>query len=112
MGLLYKNVCYPTSDQARAASCSDITYTYASGTNVYTRECNSASTSASMTICTRKDAGICTSSTAPWPVYPTCTFDGGVNFAHDWFAVVLILLALVWGGKKTISLFEAHHDRD
>lgn len=112
MGLLYKNVCYPTQDLARSASCSDVAFTYSSGTNVFTRECNSAVTSASMTVCTRQNGGNCTSTSMPWPLYPVCTFDGGTTFARDWFGVALIMLAIVWGGKKTIQLFESHHDRD
>jgi 3-hydroxyisobutyrate dehydrogenase-like beta-hydroxyacid dehydrogenase len=99
MGLLYKNVCYPTQEQARAASCSDVTFTYVApsstttvvttgnGSNalststtknttvVISRECNSASTSASMSICSRIDGGNCSSVTAPWPVFPVCGHD-------------------------------------
>lgn len=107
MGALYKNVCYPTQSLARQESCTQFDSKNMVGANLYTSECTSTVyTTANMAICKRTNGGVCTTVAQPWPFTPSCSHDGGVSLAYDWFLASMALVAVVWGGKKLIQLFE------
>lgn len=110
MGAKFKDVCYPTQDDARQAACGSFTASVMATTNLYTSECTSTVyNTATMAICKRTDGGACTTVSQPWPVTPACTHDGGVSLSYDYFLAGVTLLAIVWGGKKLIQLFDNHH---
>ena len=111
MGALYKNVCYPTQDQARLEHCSQAGTSILVTTNMYTSECTSTVfTGATMSICKRTNGGACTVQTQPWPLTPACAHDGGVSLAYDWFIASIVFLVICWGGKKLIQLFDHEHN--
>ena len=110
MGTKFKDVCYPTQDDARQASCGSFGASVMSGSDLHTSECSSVSYSAAMMdICKRTNGGVCTTIAQPWPNMPTCSHDGGVSLSYDYFLAGITLLAIVWGGKKLIQLFDNHH---
>lgn len=108
MGYLFKNVCYPTQDAARAQACATFDAKVMATTNLYTSECTStAFTGATMTVCKRTNGGACTNVSPPWPVTPPCDYEGGVTLAYDYFLAALGFLVVVWGSKKLMELFTA-----
>ena len=62
-----------------------------------------------MELCKRIDGGTCTTLSKPWPLTPACDHVGGVSLSYDYFLAALGLLALIWGAKKLIQLFNTHH---
>jgi hypothetical protein len=107
MGALYQNVCYPTQEAARVQACSTFDAKVMATTNLYTSECTSTVfTGATMAICKRTNGGACTTVTPPWPVTPACDHDGGVSLAADWFLASIAFLAICYGGKRLIQLFD------
>jgi hypothetical protein len=110
MGALYKNVCYPTQEVARAQACSSFDAKVMATTNLYTTECTSTTfTTTTMALCKRTNGGACTTVAQPWPVTPPCDHDGGVTLSYDYFLAVIPALAVIWGLKKLIDLFSAPH---
>lgn len=110
MGALFQNVCYPTQEVARAQACSTFDAKVMATTNLYTSECTSTVfTGATMNICKRTNGGACTTVTQPWPTMSACDHSGGVSLSYDYFLAALVLLAVIWGSKKLIQLFNTHH---
>lgn len=107
MGALFKNVCYPSQEAARAQSCSEFDSKVMATTNLYTSECTSTVfTGTTFNICKRTNGGACTTVAQPWPVTPACDYDGGVSLAFDWFLASIAFLAICYGGKRLIQLFD------
>lgn len=107
MGSLYKNVCYSSQSSARTASCSAFDLVTSDGVNVYTAQCVSTDmASLSMDVCKRQNGGVCAVQSQPWPLMPDCDFDAGTSLASDWFYAAFTLVAITWGGKKLIQLFD------
>ncbi len=113
MGALFKNVCYPTQEAARAQACSTFDAKVMATTNLYTSECTSTVfTGTTMTVCKRTNGGACTNVTPPWPVTPACDHDGGVSLSVDYFYGALLTVVIVWGGKQLMNLFNANHNHE
>jgi hypothetical protein len=107
MGAQFNNVCYPTEAAARQEACARFDAKVMATTNLYTSECTSTVfTGTTMAICKRTNGGTCTTINQPWPVTPACTHDGGITLAYDWFLGSVALLAIAYGGKKLIQLFD------
>jgi len=107
MGALFKNVCYPTQEQARQQSCSEFSAQVMATTNLYTTECTStAFTGTTMALCKRTNGGNCATVNQPWPVTPVCDYDGGITLATDFFLAGIGLLIVVWGAKKLLQIFD------
>lgn len=108
MGALYRNTCYATQADARAEICASFDAKVMATTNLYTSECTSTVfTGATMNICKRTNGGACTNQTQPWPVTPTCNYEGGTTLAYDYFLGALGFLVVVWGSRKLMELFTA-----
>jgi len=72
MGYLFKDQCLSTVADARDAACSNFDAKIMATANLYTSECTSLNTAASMTICKRTNGGACTNVTQPYPVFRPC----------------------------------------
>lgn len=110
MGSKFKDVCYPSLSDARGAACSNFGGSSLVGADLFTAECVTTEyTARAMSICKRMNGGACETITQAWPNTPDCTHDGGVSLSYDYFLAGITLLAIVWGGKKLIQLFDFHH---
>lgn len=107
MGALYKNVCYTDLVDARVQACQSLVSSSLVGGDLHTSECATTDFDApAMSICMRTNGGSCAMVSQPWPSTPDCAHAGGVSLAYDWFLVALPMLAVVWGGKQLIRLFD------
>lgn len=113
MGALFQGTCYPSASDARRDHAAKSSQVVLSGTTVYSTEVTFIG-SDTFTLCARVDGGTCTSRVvqAADSIYPSCSYDGGVELALDWGYVALALFVVIYGGKQIIRLFEAHHNPD
>jgi hypothetical protein len=107
MGALFKGVCYPSQEQARAEACTQFDAKVMATTNLYTTECTSTVfTGVTMALCKRTNGGTCAVVNQPWPVTPACDHDGGVSLSLDYFYAALGFIVVVWGLKRLLQLFD------
>lgn len=114
MGFLHKGICYPTQADARVSACSDYPVTWGDGSSVHSLQCSASIdfAASTMTLTRTTDGASPVTIVQPWPTQPECNFAGSTDFAADWFAVALLFLAVVWGGKKLIGIFDQPHNPD
>lgn len=107
MGYLYKNVCLPTLEQAQLNECQDFTNVSYVGSDIYRHTCQPSQ--GGYSVVTELNGTV--TQTIPLSAidYPTCDYVGGVGISYDYFLLALVLLSVIWGGKKLIQLFEFHH---
>lgn len=112
MPSLYQGVCYPTAEAAKAQACSAASLTWGSGSSINTLECASTSFEGpTMTLCKRTDGSACTLITQDYPTFPDCDHAGGTDLALDWMYAVALLLAMLYGLKRVISLFSGADEK-
>lgn len=111
MGYLHKGVCYPAQVDARVAACSDYPLTWGDAAGLHSVQCSATIdfSSTSMTLTRTTDGASPVTIVQPWPTQPDCNFSGSTDLAYDWMGAALLLLAIVWGGKRLINLFDQHH---
>lgn len=114
MGSLYKSVCYPDYQLVKDQACASFGFTWAdAGSSVNTASCDVASlASPSMSVLKFRSGVQVDQFLTPWPSDNPCQFSGASEFALEWFAIVISLLVVVWGGKLIVKLFDSHHDKE
>lgn len=106
MGFQFKDVCYPTAEAAKQASCAAQYNIWGNTTTVYSSDCTStAFTGSSMTVCKRTNGGACTNVTVPYPTFQPCTWDNPASLSSEYFGAVLAFLVIVWVGSRMYRLF-------
>lgn len=111
MSALFKGVCYPTVEAAKAQACSAASMSWGSGASAFSQECASVTFSGpSMQLCIRQNGGPCEAYTLEYPAFPDCEFSGGVGLAVDWLYLALPLFALLFGIKQLIRVFATNRD--
>ena len=111
MGFLYKGACFPTVEQARAEQCAQSGSVWGSTTSAYTIECtNTAFNTATMNMCRRLNGAACTSYTQPFQTYPSCTHDGSVTTAIDYFGAFLGVMTILYVGSRLKNYFWGKHE--
>lgn len=99
MGALYRSVCFPSADLARAEVCAGSSMTWADGASVYTSSCTSTDfTQSTYDLCVSLDGGPCTVKTLSYPAFPPCDYgDVHQDLMALWSlglaAIVAVLLA-------------------
>ena len=105
-GVLFNGVCYPTEQHARTAACSEYRFHYGDAQgNFYTLECTHDDFG-DMQVCKRTNNQACVFYHFRWPYFLECDYHGGTDFAVEWLAIVLPVMAVLWGLKRLISIFD------
>jgi len=104
MGYAAAGACYPTTDEALAAWCSNVE----PGSNASScSSCNSANSTCSVSYLSTSSNTVQTISV---PVYtPSCTVPDPVGDATTYTSAIIALWVAVWAAKQAYNLFRNPH---
>lgn len=111
MGFLHNGVCYPTSEAAKKAVCSDAGQMVLEGVNMQASGCISTDFSlATFDVVTVTNGAYNAVHTFYYPEFLDCDHTYSAGLIGAWLAAAMLLCATLWGLRRMVDLFSGRLD--
>lgn len=111
MGSLYKGVCYPTSEAAKKAICSDAGQLVLGDGQMHASACISTDFSLpAFDVITSTDASVNALRTYQYPAFLECDHTYTADLSLLWMSAALLLFSMLFGLKHLYNLFSGRYD--
>jgi len=111
MGYLINSQCVADLSTAKQLHCRSFDSVWGNGTDLVASRCVAQDfTLTDFVVCKQVNAGACSNVTYSYPTFPSCSYDGSLSVASEYFAVVLSVVVIVFAAARLRRYFWGHHE--